>query len=265
MHRITESGYTRIFDSNQCIWDIHEDMVYDVLEGISNRELYYKYSNGKIIYMKYPLDYMVEYAILSHKWITDVSELIGVDSVNVTYRSGYAVSCEIRSDAGMVIISKYQIYMKTGSPINDAKVLIDSGLAEKYIDSPTIADAMHILHVSGTNRYYDLIQFPGGGHIPVDILEDGYDISWEVIASIPRGEPRDDESFACPFCNRSSFYGGICAECRDSDDPEMMRRIITYNLETEARKRRENKEIFAIIEEGDFSDLRYIRTYGVTD
>lgn len=110
---------------------------------------------------------------------------------------------------------------------------------------------------------YDLIRLPAGGHIPVDILEGEYGVSWEIIATIPLGEPRDCNTFYCPICGESSYYFGVCDSCRcgvDENDellvsPEDIEKVDAQRV---SMKEHEHHEILRMIEQCDWMRCRYM-------
>jgi hypothetical protein len=118
--------------------------------------------------------------------------------------------------------------------------------------------------MNDNNRYYDLIALPSGGHIPVDILEDEYKVSREIISKIPCGKPRNNETFSCPICGTKSYYAGVCDGCIlavDEDDvfiysDEQLKNFDVARLD---RKEKEYNEILNIIDTKDWSNCEYIK------
>lgn len=192
-------------------------------------------------------------------WAREVSKIKWM-SATIQYRHGDVASTMLESRFGRVTFEGDYATFEEGSLLHDARLLIYLGLAEKYIPCPDLTDAMHILHVagdeSGEGRYYDLIRLPSGGHIPVGILESEYGVSWETLAKIPLGKPRDYETFTCPICGRRSYYSGICQECKcDADDQT----IDDADDRRVARKEAEHGEILRLIKSGNWSSCRYMR------
>ncbi len=137
----------------------------------------------------------------------------------------------------------------------------------KYYTKKEILDGLHqgktiyLEHEDGVEEdqyyeYYDLLQLPSGGHVPIPhLLEMG--IEWKTLAKIPLGKPRGVDYYTCPGCGRKSFYAGFCCcECEEYIDPDALKK---YKDSRDARKEREKSELQTIIENDDWQKCRYIR------
>jgi len=190
------------FDVSQTSWTVSDDEINEIVDALhkSFNTTWRKYTVG------------------TPEWIAAVA--VGEIQVDTTYRSGKVSSMRISSyRSGVSITSDHTARYDRNCPLHDAKQLLESGLAGMYHDNPSLIDAAHVLHVSTSpsdgDRHYDLIRLPNGMHVPVDVLEAEYGVSWETIARIPLGEPRDDCTFSCPMCGDRSYYAGVCERCRD--------------------------------------------------
>ena len=128
------------------------------------------------------------------------------------------------------------------------------------------------VNIDDIDGYYDLIELPSGGHIPVPIAAKliGWNEFEEVVAKIPKSSKvRDEQFFTCPICGYKSFFSqrGGCNDCRrimrekfPPDYSEEELECIEYNEEIEEKIRSRMKEIefLEIIRKGDFKKMEYI-------
>lgn len=242
---------------------IYEVDDYDILDAISGNQTYYVNILGEYKDLSWTAQNAIKFDTLSVDWAIAISEIYNLET-QITFRSGSVSSVRVSSDRNGVEFTHDRVYFDPNTDLHDAKILIETGLASKYIDFPSLEGAMHILHVSEGDRHYDLIKLPSGGHIPVDILEENYGVSWETIAGILLGKPRDDMLFSCPICGSESYFSGACNRCRyetNEDGTLVVSKEDIENVHQEwcARKEREHGEILHLIKSNDWSHCRYIR------
>lgn len=246
------------FDPAQVIWAADQSGTADIVDAMHFKQMHFVNLFGEVR----GIDTYARWRGTepgTPAWCKDVS--IGHVSVSLTYRAGKISAIALQDYRSAVKIMQGQAHYERNTPLHDAKLLIESGLAEAYIDNPHLVDAMHLLHVAGDDRYYDLITLPSGGHVPIDILEEEYDVQWETLAMILLGKPRDNETFSCPICGQASYYTGICDECcEDSEyDDELCQRIKHVNATKVSRKELEHGEILRLIKSGNWKACRYMR------
>ena len=250
------------FDSTRDTWDVEDDDIWEILEAMMPLQTHFDDEFGNTQPIETPLKHLLDMEPMTQEWAVAISNLPQIEA-QITYTSGRIRKVRVSSYHNGVEFSHGRVCYDPDTPLLDAKLLIECGLAAKYIPQPNLSDALHLLHVVGDERYYDLVRLPSGGHIPVEILEDEYEVSWETIAKIPIGEPRNGETFACPICGEGSFYSGVCRDCvasaggADGYDETLLRRIQEVQQDTCTRKEREHGEILRLIKSGAWKNCRY--------
>jgi len=287
IHSGNQISTHRNIDTTRTVWDVDEDGVYDIIEAMKGLQTYYVDLYGDHIALPAvdALHELAEYDTLSGKWCVAVSEMFHLD-VSMTIRAGQLSECKISSRIGEVTFHAGHADFEEGTELHDAKLLLETGLAAMYISYPDLADAMHILHISGGGSYYDLFRLLNGGHVPSEILVRDYGVSWETLAKIPLGKPRDCETFTCPLCGERSFFAGVCQECYHhhpydfcegcegcDDDNTPCEGFVEATKKADAhenklheiedaydkRKEFEHGAILRMIKSGNWSRCRYIR------
>jgi len=245
------------FDVEQVIWgDESEECINGIVDALHFNQDSYVDMKGAEVIMRNPLWRMSN--VGTPEWFAAVS-IAGVQ-VDVIYRSGKVSRMRLSSYRSGVDIVRRNVQYDRNCPLHDAKQLIESGLAGMYIDNPTLMDAMHILHVSDISigaRHYDLVRLPNGMHVPVDVLEEEYGVSWETMARIPMGEPRDDCTFRCPMCGDKSYYAGVCISC-DEGDRGSVAYLFRLRYTKDVDECRKHEEVSRIIESDDWVCCRYM-------
>lgn len=251
-------------DPTQTMWEIvDDDMVYDIIEAM-------RYASPNADRENDPAGVTEE--MFSAEWCAAVSSVLALD-VGILYHAGEVYRCKISSRYGDVSFYPGQrsVEFEKDTRVHKAKGIIESGAAKRYVAYPNMVEAMHILHVLTREGYYDLIELPQGGHIPPAVLSAEYGVTWDIIATVPRGKPRDMGTFACPICGGRSYFTGPCNHCRGGDlrqgegdipanEAELQEKYIRYaKYVRDERKKLEHGMINEIIESGDWSGCLYIR------
>lgn len=283
-------------------WDMNAAEIYDLICGMSGQTHYTDLFGDSIVLSPNRSVYGDQVSVLddleifSSAWAAALASVKGIRTTSVLFRAGVRnrgtdITITSLEDDVIKIYTdpraggRFDVNFAAGPLIIEAKRIVERGGAS------TIVDAVHILRVSGPNmkeqRYYDLIRLPSGGHIPVDILEEEYGVSWEAIVRIPLGKPRNTETFSCPICGERSYFAGVCGDCMptiknpcgtcevwDACDCEhnpcedylrsmaLSRKtdkaVTAANCERNARKEREHGEIRRLIKSGNWKGCRYI-------
>lgn len=254
---------TRNIDTTRRMWDVDEDGVYDIIEAVTGRQAGYTDLFGR--YVKLPLVCEIVGLpgdVLSAEWCVSLSAKFDIE-VMMSIRSGHLGEVKISPmQLGDVRFCNGQAHFEEGSMIHDAKLLLEMGIVSMYVDNPDLADAMRILHISEGGSYCDLVRLMNGGHIPPEILIREYGVSWETLAKIPLGKPRDSETFACPICGEPAFFAGVCRNCKENSDSEISQQIADANETRTKRKEYEHGMILRMIKSGNWSKCRYMRYEG---
>lgn len=201
--------------------ECHEDDINDVVEAMLNMPFHYTNEYGTSIDLPSPMDKIIMLDFPSHDWIESVSNYM---SVQCEYRYSGLDRVRLKNRCGSVLLTESEIVFEDGV-ICDAKKMLDWGIVQKYIKCPYLDDAMRVLHCMGdgpSDRYYDLIQLPSGGHVPVPHLT-AMHVGWETLVKIPLGKPRGHDFFSCPTCGEKSFYAGVCTQCQLELTEEQLR------------------------------------------
>lgn len=263
----------------QTSWKIGVGDICNIIEGLNGQQLSYTDECGKLQFL--PTNSTLYDMIPktgNTNWAQDISRIPGI-MTTTTFHNGKLVTTILESKNGLVQFHEDYVTYDVGSRIHNAKILIETGVAAKYIKHPDLLDALHILHVANQEEgYYDLIKLPDGQYnrfIPVRILEDEYKVSWEILVKIPLGKPRDNNTFECPICGQKSYYVGICNSCLDvcCDCPEWdcdhccdhcdrcvdRHKIDKWDVVKNIQSGIRHREILQLIESGDWKNCRYIR------
>ena len=229
---------------DQILWPVSVDDVYDIIYAMSGIQFRYVDSCGDAADIL-DADYMIQKHLIRHRFFSAawVFNAAGIGGIKTEIRSrvwGKIASRVFESsfgtvefiggtskfvrgtgyDLGETVLTGCIAKFEEGSMLHKAKLLLESGEAAKYITAPNLGDALHVLYVQAGGSYYDLIRLLNGGHIPPEILHEKYGVSWDDLAKIPLGKPRDGETFACPICGEKSFFAGVCRDCVDGiEDP----------------------------------------------
>ena len=290
-------------DPEQTVWVGDSDDVYDLLDAMSGIQFDYVDLHGNAV----QIDgsgieihrHLMRHTYFTKRWLWGAGLIQGIS----TSIEGDGLRIEKRifeSGYGSVGITEYNRHtglckgdFEKGSMIHKAKLLLESKELDKLHNPPahtdggstlftwsdepcqrkiTLLQALHVVLVWQGGSYFDLIRFPNGGHIPPEILHEEYGVSWETIASISLGKPRDRETFACPICGRRSFYAGVCRCCDDpcdccssecsawiTDITDIARKVERAESSRATRKEFEHGAILRMIKSGNWKGCRYVR------
>ena len=231
--------------------EYHEDDIIDVVEGMLNMPFHYVDGDGNILDIPSPMDRIIMLDFASKEWIECVSQYM---SVLCEYRHGELDRIRLKNRHGSVLLTETEIIFESGR-VAFAKKMLDVGIVEKYIKYPDLDDAMHVAHCMEGDQYYDLIELPSGGHVPVPHVI-AMHVGWETLVKIPLGKPRGHDFFSCPVCKRESFYAGVCTGCQLALPEEQLREHVIALVN---RKDKEREEIRLIIKNDDWTGCKYIR------
>lgn len=218
----------RNIDTTRTAWDVNEDGVYDIIDALSGRQAGYvdRYGVTQELEQEYGTQIadLRDIELFSYEWANALASVNGIHTTEMLCRSGverrptditvsngsneYGESVKIHTDPRGH--GWYEVTFEECTQIVEAM-----RFAEEH--RITLCDALHVLYVLAGGAHKDIVRLPDGGHIPPEILVHEYGVSWETIAKIPLGKPRDGETFACPLCGARSFFAGICDECRRHD------------------------------------------------
>lgn len=253
----------KVYDHNRVKWDIDisdpaQDII-DIIGTMSGAQRSYVDLFGDVIDIGVCVDALNNVFMSdvgTEYWAQDVSELLD-RPVTITYRDRVPTRIMFMSGVGSAEFVYDHVFFESGTLLEQAKHLIETGLAQKYVVDPCLEDAVHILRVSDPNDgWYDLVLLPSGGHVPTGVLKTEYGVSWETLARIPLGAPRDDHTFCCPVCGAPSFYAGVCDLC-NMDDGCCAKAEACDRIRVE-RKAAEHGEILRLIKSGNWKQCRYV-------
>lgn len=250
-----KKGYTKFCDDAKMKIEYNEDgidEVVDVIDAMIGRQMHFTDEDGILVDVPSPMDRIIMLDFASKEWIECVSQHM---SVQCEYRYGELQRVRLENRHGTVILTESEIVFE-GGRIALAKKILDAGIVARYIKYPDLADAMHVLHCMDGDQYYDLIELPSGGHVPVPHLV-AMHVGWETLAKIPLGKPRGDDFFSCPVCRKKSFYSGVCTECQLALPEE---RLHEFTVDLAKRKEQEKDELWMILKSSDWTGCRYVRT-----